>query len=306
MNIIFESVQLAKLGMLSKALLFPSEMDFIINILVKEGIQISSYDQAYQYLEPRAIHKGQEIQLLVKIPKLRNGNYSLLRIEPIPKNQAVIQTLSKYVVINKQESYLVGKFNRIEKEYILKLTDLQNITGNQCEHQLLRANPSRCVTTHHDNNMEVANIENYGILIKNAETAILENTCEFGNRNLSGTFLVGFRNCTVSVNGIKYENKQMQSEEQPNIIPLNSIQIETKKIHLDAFQNTTYLHISNRDKIRELTKTNRTIIAHQATSFTIISMAIIITAWCLIVKINNLRRKVTITVKPELDRDAPI
>ncbi|XP_035773875.1 uncharacterized protein LOC118456872 [Anopheles albimanus] len=244
LNAIFESIQMAKLGILSRALLFPPEIDFILNILNGEGLRINSYGQAYQYLEPVAVYKDQIIHLLVKIPKFRNEKYSMLRIEPIPKNESIIQMQSKYAVVNKEESYLTNEFRLIEGEYIIKATEMYNITGNQCEHQLLRANPGECVTTYHDNNTEVTAIENYGILVKSTQAVTLENTCEFGNRNISGSFFINFRNCTVSVNGVKYENRQMQG--QPSILPLNSVQIETKKIHPNAFQSMTHLHISNR------------------------------------------------------------
>ncbi|XP_050094251.1 uncharacterized protein LOC126576964 isoform X2 [Anopheles aquasalis] len=306
LNVIFESVQLAKLGILSKALLFPTEMNFIMNILLEEGLKIKSYDQAYEYLEPIAIHHNHQIHLLIKIPKLRSGSYSMLRIEPIPINQSVIHVQSKYAVINKHESYLIDKFNLIEGEYILKQINLQNVTNNQCEHQLFRANHSKCVFTQHDNYMEVTIIENYGVLIKNAQLTTFGNTCGYGKRNLTGTFFVYFKNCTISVDKTQYGNKQMEFEEQPKVIPLNSIVIETNGMHFDAFQNMTKLHIDNREKITKLEKTNTTLIVQHATSLFIIIILILLTAWCSLLKIHNLRKRVTITVKPQLTRDGSI
>uniref|UniRef100_A0AB38Z224 Envelope protein n=1 Tax=Breu errantivirus TaxID=3078398 RepID=A0AB38Z224_9VIRU len=306
LSTIFESVQLAKLGILSKALLFPAETDFIMSILLGEGLRASSYDQAYQYLEPTASHRGQSIQLLVKIPKLRSGNYSMLRVEPIPVNNSIIHTQSKYIVIDEEESYMVDKFSVIENEYIVKLTNLKNITGNQCEHELIRAHPSKCVFTRHNSKMEITNIENYGILIKNAISATLDNTCGYEKKNITGTFLVNFRNCSISINGHEYSEKEMQMVAKPDIIPISTIQVSETILELTEIQNLTELHINNREKIKHIEKINHRIITHHVMSGTIIVTTILILITYTAKKISGLQKRITIRVQPKLIRDGSV
>ncbi|XP_050092471.1 uncharacterized protein LOC126575696 [Anopheles aquasalis] len=273
---IFESVQLAKLGIISKALLFPKELDFIIHILLEEGLNITSYDQAYEHLEPVAIHHDNQLQLLIKVPNFRNGSYHMLRMEPIPINHSIIHIQSKYVVTSKLETYLIDKFNSIEGEYIIKLTNLRNVTNNECEHQLLRTNQSKCVFMQHNNNMEVTYIENYGTLIKNARSATFDNTCGYEKKNITGTFFVNFKNCSIFINGLKYSEKEMQTIANPDIIPISTIRVSETTLELNEIQNLTKLHINNRDKIRYIEKMNHRITTHHIMSGTIVVTAIFV------------------------------
>lgn len=106
LDTIFESIELSRLGVISKALLYPTELEYATQLLTTEGIEISSYDQTYEYLEPVAFHNGSSIILLVKIPKFKVGNYQLLRLETIPIDQKVIQLNGTYAIISETESFL--------------------------------------------------------------------------------------------------------------------------------------------------------------------------------------------------------
>lgn len=58
LDTIFESIQLSKLGAISIALLYPTELEYATQFLTSEGVEINSYDQVYEYLEPSAFHNG--------------------------------------------------------------------------------------------------------------------------------------------------------------------------------------------------------------------------------------------------------
>lgn len=95
---IFESIQLSKLGVISKACLQPSELEFATQLLESQGIVIESFDQTYEFLEPIAFHNNSDIVVLIKVPKLRQGEYTQFQIKTIP-------TRNKTIAINATTSH---------------------------------------------------------------------------------------------------------------------------------------------------------------------------------------------------------
>lgn len=145
LDTIFEAIQLARLGVISTALLYPSELELATQILRSQKIEIASHDQTYEYLELAAFHNDSSIVFIVKIPKLRIGCYQLLRIEPIPIDRRTIKINSKFAITSEDESFLsYERCNQIENTFLRNIEDLINVTCNECHHQLLRVKQSRC------------------------------------------------------------------------------------------------------------------------------------------------------------------
>ncbi|XP_052863816.1 uncharacterized protein LOC128270456 [Anopheles cruzii] len=303
LDVIFESTQLAKLGVIPKALLQPQELDFVLNILKDEGLTITSNIEAYEFLETTAVHSNHKIILLIKIPKFRNGNITMIQVEPIPHHNKILNIQKKYVLANDKETYLTNNFIRLEDYYVVKTNEIQNVTDNECEHRLMKAKPSNCAFTQHSDNTEIMRIANFGVLIKNAKSVIINNTCGYGNRNLTGSFFLHLRNCTIFVNEQKFEEKQLQYTAKPDIIPLNAVHIKETIVYLNDIQNLTRLHIKNREKINQIEGVNRHLIIHNTTSAIITFIIILSIIWCMVTKINQVKKEVTIRVQPTLTRD---
>ncbi|XP_062538293.1 uncharacterized protein LOC134206585 [Armigeres subalbatus] len=202
LDIIFESIQLSKLGVISKAFLYPTELEFAIHLLTADGIEVNSYDQAYEYLEPSAFHNGSSIILLVKIPKFKIGNYQLIRLETIPIDGKVIQINGTYAITSETESFLTNeKCTHVEDNLLCNSQYLVNVTENECYHKILRGNPGRCpfISTSLKS-PEIKPLENNGILLKNIiKPLTLQNSCGYGPKNLTGSFYITFFNSKLDV-----------------------------------------------------------------------------------------------------------
>lgn len=162
---IFEAIQLSRLGVISTTLLHPSELELATQILRSQKVETTSYDQTYEFLELAALHNDSSIIFIVKIPRLRNGSYQLLRIESIPIDLKSIELNSKFAIINENESFLTDeRCNRIENTFLCNIENLTNVTCNECHHRLLRGKPSKCAFIRDTSSSEIKVIENNGIL----------------------------------------------------------------------------------------------------------------------------------------------
>ncbi|XP_058456973.1 uncharacterized protein LOC131434323 [Malaya genurostris] len=258
---IFESIQLSKLGIISKTFLQPPELEFTTQLLESKGISIESYDQTYEFLEPVAFHNDSDIIVLIKIPKLRRGEYVQLHIETIPINGKIIAINATNAIVGNNESYLVEHpCNNIEKNSICDIQNLFNISNDKCLHPILRGNPGTCTFTKPSTLSKFKSIENLGVLIKNSiEPTLMQNSCGFGSRNLTGTYLVSFENCSIKLNGTQFNNKIFKGKTKPTILLLHLVNVNESELISEPITNLELLHVHNRHKLEHLeTITKRT------------------------------------------------
>lgn len=244
---------------MNSALLQPEELKLATHILQAQGVKISSQDQTYEYLESSAFHHDASIIILVKIPKIREGNYQMLRIEPLPIDAKVIELSDNLAVISENESFLVhDKCVKIEGEFLCDEQNLNNVTDSQCFHQLLHGNPSSCTFNYHPNTLEIKVIENNGILIKNAIKPVeLQNTCGMGTKNLTGTFFVTFKNCSIDINHKRFDSKTFKFYSEPNILPLQSVKVNKTSFKMEPMKQLQDLQLKNRHRINHLEETKQ-------------------------------------------------
>lgn len=295
---IFESIQMSKLGIISKAFLQPSELEFATRLLESQGLVIESYDQTYEFLEPIAFHNDSDIVVLIKIPKLRKGEFVQLQIETIPVRGKIIPINATKAIVGNNESYLVTfPCTNIERNNICDIGNLFNVSNDECLHQILRGNPSNCTFIKSPMKSEVKAIENLGVLIKNSvEPTLLQNDCGFGPRNLTGTFLISFKGCSIILNGKQFSSKTFKGESKPTILPLHSVNVEEAELETKPIDELEQMHIHNRHKLEYLENVN------QRTK--VLSFGVILLITCIIAaiftfllrEVRKLRLKLTIQV----------
>ena len=314
LSTIFESLQLSKLGVISKAFLQPPELEFATQLLESQGISITSYDQTYEFLEPVAFHNDSNIIIIIKIPKLKQGKYTQLQIETIPMKDKIISINASTAIVGNNESYLIAyPCTNIEKNNICNVENLFNISNDDCLHQILRGNPSNCTFVKTRMESEIKIINNLGVLIKNSiAPTLLQNNCGFGPRNLTGTFLISFKNCSISLDGKQFNSKMFKGETEVDILPLHSVNVEEATIETEPIDNLEQLHIHNRRKLEHLE------IVHRKTGIFSIGTIFLVTGIIMAIlsfihrEVRNLKMKVTVKVPttsvadssdPELNRD---
>lgn len=296
LDTIFEAIQLSRLGVISTTLLHPSELELATQILRSQEVEITSYDQTYEFLEIAALHNDSSIIFIVKIPRLRNGSYQLLRVEPIPIDLKSIEINNKFAIISKDESFVTDeKCNRIENTFLCNIENLTNVTCNECHHRLLRGKPSKCVFISDRSSSEIKVIENNGILVKNAINSMhFENTCGYGPKNLTGTFFITFNNCTISIGNTSYDSKTFRFRAKPEILPLHFVIVNKTDVVMKPMEILHDLQTNNRHRINhlELTKQKDSLVNIGS----IVIMALLATTILsyLVVEISRIRKFIKI------------
>ncbi|XP_055623731.1 uncharacterized protein LOC129767135 [Toxorhynchites rutilus septentrionalis] len=259
LDTIFEAIQLSRLGVISTALLYPTELELATQLLKSQEIEITSYDQTYEYLEMMALHNDSSIVFVVKIPRLRNESYQLLRIEPIPIDQKSIKINSKFAITGEDESFLSDeKCNQIENTFLCNIEKLTNVTCDECYHQLLRGKPSKCTFISDTSTSAIKIMENNGILVKNAFIPIqLNNTCGYGPKNLTGMFFITFNNCSISIRNTRFDSKVFRFDKKPDILPLHFVTVNKTNIIVEPMEMLHDLQTNNRHRINHLEIINK-------------------------------------------------
>lgn len=81
---IFETIQLAKLNVISKNFLEPQEMKFVTDRLEEQNITLISVDQAYEFLGIKALYKASKIYFIILVPHVEPQTFNKFILEPLP------------------------------------------------------------------------------------------------------------------------------------------------------------------------------------------------------------------------------
>ncbi|XP_055546186.1 uncharacterized protein LOC129730680 [Wyeomyia smithii] len=272
---ISDSIVMAKVGVLSKSILQATEINYIIDKLENSGISVNSDEQVYEFLEPAAFYNGSCIVFLIKIPKFLQGIYQQIIVENIPINEEIIPIDFTHAVLGTNVTFVMNDTCvNIEQNIICKLQTMKNVSNDMCIHRLLRGNPSSCPFKKYNGIHEVKSMGNGKILIRNALKAVqLKNSCSYGPKNLTGSFLITFRDCSVEIENQSFENTQLDYSNILEMLPLQSTLINKSKTIVTDTQILQQLHTNNRKRI-EVLETNNHHVSYGGT-FTVIILLII-------------------------------
>ncbi|XP_055522685.1 uncharacterized protein LOC129716857 isoform X2 [Wyeomyia smithii] len=265
---------LTKVGVLSKSILQATEINYIIDKLENSGISVNSDEQVYEFLEPAAFYNGSCIVFLIKIPKFLQGIYQQIIVENIPINEEKIPIDFTHAVLGTNVTFVMNDTCvNIEQNIICKLQAMKNVSNDMCIHRLLRGNPSSCPFKKYNGIHEVKSMGNGKILIRNAKAVQLKNSCGYGPKNLTGSFLITFRNCSVEIENQSFENTQLDYSNILEMLPLQSTLINKSKTIVTDTQILQQLHTNSRKRI-EVLETNNHHVSYGGT-FTVIILLII-------------------------------
>uniref|UniRef100_A0A1W7R5L2 Putative retrovirus-related env polyprotein from transposon gypsy n=1 Tax=Aedes albopictus TaxID=7160 RepID=A0A1W7R5L2_AEDAL len=298
LSTIFEAIQLSKLGLISKAFLQPSELEFATNLLESQGVVINSYDQVYEFLEPIAFHNNSDIILLIKIPKFRQGEFVQLQIEAIPRQFKIIPINATKAIVGNNESYLISHpCMNIEHSIICDVQNLFNTSNDGCLHELLRGNTGNCTFIRSPMKPDTKEIENLGLLVKNSvDPTSMQNSCGYGPRNLTGTFLISFRDCSITLNGKTFTSKTFRGESRPVILPLHSVSVDESQTEPESIDYMEQLHIRNRHKLEHLETANKRTKVLNIVGIVLITCFVAVIFAFLTREVRKLKMKLTIRI----------
>lgn len=250
LNAVFEVIQLAKINVISKNFLETEEIKFILDRLEEENIPILNPDQAYDYLDIRAFFKGHTLYFIIGIPQISRRPFNHLLLEPLPINGQMIKLPWHHAAISENFTYfLKDSCQSIGENTLCDEDKLQDVSKDECFSKILRGLPGRCTFINYSNITNIKRLTDNYVVIKNSSVTLVTD-CLPNGRNLSGTFVIFFSNCTIAIDGksfntVTFLTKPLQA------IPLDGVKIEQS--NLEAELNLHVLekmHIQNREQLQ--------------------------------------------------------
>lgn len=280
---IFEVVQLSRLGIVSKAILNYNETKSILTTLEDQNISISSTDQIYEFLSIQTYHEKSKIVFVIKTPIFKQGYYQYVKFETLPKDRKIISTLFNSAVLGKFMTLGVNhECSIIEKYRICKVQELTNLTGDGCIDNALRGNNASCPYEEQRDEMDIKQINEHTLIIRNAiQPILLTSSCNIKTRKMTGTLLISYNNCTISINGINYDGRKTVDHHDMRIISTIGIDFQaTTILKKTDLHQVNLLRIENLNHISQLRK-DHTTLEHTTTGLLTLFAVIIIglTIW---------------------------
>lgn len=255
-----QALNLAKLNILPTLILSPDELDHAFDFLKSQNLPIKSTHQVYELLTFQAYYNNTNIIFNVRIPTFDNITYTVNLLQPLPKNNKSIVIPYPFILSGKNSSYFLQKeCSQLNKIYICYKEDLIKIPSDDtCFTQAIQGQNGNCTYETADNST-TKKLTSQHIIVTNAVNQSINTNCGIKQRLITGTALIYFNNCEITINGIIYKNIETSTTEQLHVLPLHDLQIqESKFLEKMSLQKLTNFHINNREKIEQI-KTTATI-----------------------------------------------
>ena len=253
---LFDAIQMAKLKIISKDILGHDEIEFAIQILKKHNVIPNSVEQVYQFLELSAYYNNTELIFVVYIPLLDDTKFNTIILEPIPVgNRTLILPASTAMQSGNRTYFITSDCTRVENYAICEQQNLLDVSKDSCYSKLLLGSSGNCSFTERLNLNEVKLLNSNHIIIKSDSKSEVRSDCGIIERNLKGTYLIEFHNCSVFVNGSRFQNTETWKAEKSIILPLDGLQIFEN--HFEPTTNIHQLNIANRQQIENIAKENK-------------------------------------------------
>ncbi|XP_058449160.1 uncharacterized protein LOC131429132 [Malaya genurostris] len=245
LNQITDAIMLAKLGIVNEKILSQREIDILINDLARENITVHTALEATNYATTSVATNNLEIALMIKMPKLDPRIFNKVRLYPIIHKNKQIHIDHRFYLTHKDEVYSI---NSIEPT-IFNANEI-NLDNSTCIPKLLKGEQATCNFTVNPVEEEVIFLDNQHLFINTIKNFTLSSNCGITNRNLTGPFVVFFRNCQLYINNASYNSRMKTLPGNPIQLPLDGIAVkmhqEILNISLDHLHK---LHLETRKEL---------------------------------------------------------
>jgi len=184
-----------------KFILAETELNRIIQFVESQGLKIGSNEQVYELINIQAQLNETDIIFRVRAPIFEPTVYQLYHVIPIPINRTHLLVIPNYVAINKYKiSFFNNQSSKVHEPFICESEELGvDKKGKECFRKILMNKPPICYSVNLEGREMVLAPEDGHILIFNALDLPVNNTC--GEK---------YANCSIEINGIKYDGQVME------------------------------------------------------------------------------------------------
>jgi hypothetical protein len=219
-NILY-AIHWSKQNIINPVILDQHEIKEALSQINKNNLPYTTIENAFNFASIKiASDKKQNLLYIISIPITTEETYDLIELRSNYALKATPSIEHNQIIRNKEnhETFIFKKnfeksCENIEGLNICKISSLNNISNNLCLLKIMAGRNSSC---NHTNKQHLSEIEELheGIILLNNFKGIIRDTCDgdvnnFKNntRQLTGTFLIKFYNCTIDVNGQMFQSK---------------------------------------------------------------------------------------------------
>lgn len=277
---IAETITLAKLNTISKAILSQTELKEIFKLVNENALNIISEEHLYEILKLQAYYNSSNIILNIRIPILSSETFQMNHLYPLPINKTLEIDIKPYIVYNEQKiQYLPDTCPKIEGTYLCDETlDQEDRNQSKCVGRILDNETAMCPMIDVGIKQSIQLIEKNNILFINVPKTHIKSTCKNTSFEVQGTLVIHFENCSVNVNDIWYDDTTNKFWDQIYLLPLNTLKITSNKTKDKlSLQKLKQIHLKTEDILLQTNTTNfqNRIITY--TTISILAAAVILT-----------------------------
>jgi Gypsy protein len=201
---IIRTIHLAKMGIINQQILDHEDIEDAARKIEENQLPVISVAQALDFGKISIAYHGNTIIMILNLPTVEKKFFEYNLIRPIIINKKIVRTDIKEFISNGDEFWAVtSKCSQVNGIYMCERKNLRSMAKDECIPNILRQRNATCdfTNSHHVNNVEeIAN----GIILINNYNANIASTCS-APRKIEGTFIIKFRNCTITIDKMKFE-----------------------------------------------------------------------------------------------------
>lgn len=290
---ISETLILARLNIISKAILSNQEIEIINNYIKNQYINISSNEQLYELLRLQAYYNDTNIIFNIKIPIVENKTYELIQMIPLPINFTKFINVLPYALVYRHNILYTNKIcPQIENTFFCEnIIEQEDISESSCIGHILNNKTAKCHLKEKGHISSILQPQQNLLLFINVPTTYINTTCRKHSITIEGTILIKFNNCTLNINGMVYEGKPTIFRDEIHIISPTYSQIHPKSVTEElTLEKLKEYHFDNKMKLislQENTKISNNITLLTTLTINIFLIIIILITLCTSVIINH-------------------
>lgn len=229
---------------INNKLLTRNEVENIKNIMEEQGVKTEIMEQALEFVTTTIGISKSHILYILNIPKLNKETYELVHVQPVIHNNERVKIPGKLYVKGEKEIYWTkDECKTIGKYFVCNQENLNSIGKNKCIFNILQNRNSSCLHETVTKYNKVEEIDPSTLMLNNVRTTI-KNPHDKTIRNLTGSFIIRYNNCTISVFKKKYTNNFHKTIELSLVMPSKENNVfktnhtRIKKMVIDQLKET--------------------------------------------------------------------
>lgn len=254
---ILDAITLAKQNHISHYLLSNDEIHLVTQMLEKQGITIETEYELFQFLSVNILFKNPFIIFSFSIPNFSEENFRQFQIIPITINKTSHISIPESFAILSQEKikFLHKPCKNIQDSYYCEQSELKDINEN-CINNILKNTEATCKLIEEPIQDKIQIIYKQYIIINTISSKEYSTTCKGQTtKEFPAQSLIKFYNCSITIEGITYNNQELSYNHMFHTIPFHDIKVQDmyKPIKLIEMSNLT---INNMKEMQQFRKIN--------------------------------------------------